>query len=398
MSETVAVLGTFQTDFKTRQPDHTFAEQAQIAAAGALNDAGMTPDDIDAIVFSLAPTYFMGVADADRWSIDYIFGAGKPMMRVHTGGATGGSAVQAAYNLVRAGLYRSVLIVGAERIAETPDAQNVLNLIFDVFYERDMPLSTNTTVGLWATRYLDRYGFTQEDLARVVVRARRNALKNPHAHLKGNITIADVMASKMVSWPLKLFDICPRSSGSAAMIVGNMESAKRFRSRPAFITGAASRTTTYWIGDRMTPTADSDFIDFDLAAAAARECYRVARIADPLKQIQVAELYDPYTVMTPVTLERLGFCSPGTALRLERDGYWDVEGGAVAVNPSGGTLCTNPIAVTGLVRAIDAANQVMGTAGAIQVPRVRNALSTAVGGIAQFFNCTVFSDEPVGGQ
>jgi acetyl-CoA C-acetyltransferase len=103
--------------------------------------------------------------------VDYIFGAGKPMMRVHTGGATGGSAVQAAYNLVRSGIYRSVLVVGAERIAETPDAQNVLNLIFDVFYERDMPLSTNTSVGLWASKYLQRYGQTQEDLARVAVRA-----------------------------------------------------------------------------------------------------------------------------------------------------------------------------------------------------------------------------------
>jgi acetyl-CoA C-acetyltransferase len=396
MTETVAVLGTFQTPFRTHHPDHTFAEQAQIAAAGALRDAGMTPDDIDAIVFSLAPTYFMGVADADRWSIDYIFGAGKPMMRVHTGGATGGSAVQAGYNLVRSGLHRSVLVVGAERIAETPDAQNVLNLIFDTFYERDMPLSTNTTVALWATSFLQRYGFTQEDLALVVVRARRNALKNPNAHLKGAITVADVMASRMISYPLKLFDICPRSSGSAAMIVGNMEMARKFRSRPAFINGVASRTTTYWIGDRMTPSTDFDFTAFALAEIAARECYRAADITDPLKQIQVTEFYDPYSNMTPLQLERLGFCASGMALRLEREGYWNVEGGAVAVNPSGGTLCTNPIAVTGLVRAIDAANQVMGTAGQMQVPNVRNAVSSAVGGIAQFYNCTVFGDEPRG--
>ena len=396
MNETVAVLGTFQTEFKTHHPHHTFAEQAQIAAAGALHAAGMTPDDIDAIVFSLAPTWFMGVADADRWSIDYVFGAGKPMMRVHTGGATGGSAVQAGYNLVRSGLFRSVMIVGAERIAETPDAQSVLNLIFDLFYERDMPLSTNTTVGLWATGYLQRYGFSEEDLARVAVRARRNALKNPYAHLKGDITVADVMASRMISWPLKLFDICPRSSGSAAMILGNEEMTRRFQSRPAFINGAASRTTTYWIGDRMTPTTDADFVDFTIAGIAGRECFNLAGIHDPLKQIQVTEFYDPYTVMTPLQLERLGFCNPGTALRLEREGYWDVEGGAVAVNPSGGTLCTNPIAVTGLVRAIDAANQVMGNAGAMQVPKVHNALSSAVGGIAQFYNCTIFGDEPRG--
>lgn len=396
MTQTVAVLGTYQSEFKTHHPEHTFAEQAQLAAAGALHDAGMTPDDVDAIVFSLAPTYFMGVADADRWSIDYIFGAGKPMIRVHTGGATGGSAVQAGYNLVRSGLYRSVLVVGAERIAETPDAQHVLNLIFDLFYERDMPLSTNTTVGLWATGYLHRYGLTQEDLARVAVRARRHAMKNPNAHLKGHITVADVMASRMISWPLKLYDICPRSSGSAAMILGNMELAKRHRSRPAFVNGTASRTTTYWIGDRMTPSTDCDYVDFAIAGAAARDCFRQAGITDPLKQIQVTEFYDPYTVMTPVQLERLGFCAAGTALHLEREGHWDAEGGAVAVNPSGGTLCTNPIAVTGLVRAIDAANQVMGTAGAMQVPRVKNSVSSAVGGIAQFYNCTVFGDEPRG--
>lgn len=396
MTETVAVLGTFQTDFRTHHPQHTFVEQAQIAAAGALHDAGMTPDDIDAIVFSLAPTTFMGVADADRWAIDYIFGVGKPMLRVHTGGATGGSSVQAAYNLVRAGLYRSVLIVGAERIAETPDAQKVLNLIFDVFYERDMPLSTNTSAALWATRYLERYGNTQEDLARVVVRARRNALKNPHAHLKGILSVEDVMASPMISYPLKLFDICPRSSGSAAMVVGTMDMAKRFQAKPAFINGVAGRTTTHWFGDRMTPSADSDFFDFDVVASAGRECYRRANIADPLSEIQVTELYDPYSITAALQLERLRFCSPGTALKLERDGYWNVEDGAVAVNPSGGTLCTNPIAVAGLVRAIDAANQVMGKAGTMQVPGVRNAISSSVGGIGQFFNCTIFGAEPVG--
>jgi acetyl-CoA C-acetyltransferase len=393
MKQTVAVLGTYQSDFRTHIPDYTFVEQAQQAAAGALAAAGMTRDDIEAFVFSLAPTHFMGVADADRWAIDHIFAAGKPIFRVHTGGATGGSAVQAGYTLVRSGMFRSVMIVGAERIAETPDAQEVLNLIFDLFYERDMPLSTNTTVGLWTTRYLHRFSQTQEDLARIAVRARRNAMNNPHAHLKGEITVADVMASKVIAYPLKLFDICPRSSGSAAMILGNMEMAKRHCARPAFINGAAGMTDTYWIGDRMSPTSKFEFIDLGPAAPATRACYARAGISDPVKQIQVAELYDAYTVMYPVQLEQMGFCAPGTALRLDKEGFWDMDG-AVAVNPSGGTLCTNPIAVSGLVRAIDAANQVMGRAGAMQVAGVRNAVSTAVGGIAQFFNCTVFGAEP----
>lgn len=396
MSEVVAVLGTWQSAFRTQHADKTFVEQCQEAAVGVYQSTGMSPDDVDAIVFSLAPTFFMGVADADRWAIDYIFGAGKPIMRVHTGGATGGSAVHAAYGLIRSKMARSVLVIGAERIAETPDAQKVLNTIFDPFFERDLPLSTNTLAALRTGRYLQRYGVSQEDLARVAVRARRNALKNPHAHLKGNITVDDVMSSKMIAYPLKLFEICPRSSGAAAMILGDMDMAKRFKPNPAFINGIAGVSDTYWMGDRMVPTGDSDMFDYDLIGIGARDCFRRAGITDPLKQIQVLELYDPYTINSALKLEQLGFCSKGTSLRLERDGYWDVEGGAVAVNPSGGTLCTNPIAITGLVRCIDAANQVMGTAGGMQVQGVKNALATASGGSAQFFSCTIFGDEPRG--
>lgn len=394
MPETVAVLATYQSEFRLRHPGLTFVEQAQQAAAGCMARAGMTPDDIDAIVFSLAPTAFMGVADADRWAVDHIFGAGKPMMRVHTGGATGGSVVQAAHSLVRSGLYRTVLIVGAERIAETPDAQKVLNQIFDPFYERDMPLQTITAVALMANTYMRRHGITQQDVARLVVRQRRHALLNPHAHLKGEITVDDVMASPMIAYPFKLFDVCPRSSGGAAMIVGNMDAARCFQSRPAFITGVGAVSDSNWIGDRIVPSAEYDFIDWKLMRVAGRSAFRRAGITDPIRQVQVAEVYDAFSIQGLTQLEQLGFCSAGTGFLLEREGAWEMEGGQVAVCPSGGTLCTNPIAIAGLVRAIEAADQVMGTAGAHQVRGVRNAIATAVGGIAQFLTCSVFSTEP----
>ncbi len=392
MPETVAVLGTWQSKFKVRHPEMTFVEQAQEAAAGALNTCRMTPDDIDAVVFSLAPTAFMGVADADRWSIDHIFAAGKPVIRVHTGGATGGSAVHAGYWLVRSGMFRTVMVVGAERISETPDAQKVLNQIFDPFYEKDMPLQTITSVALMATTYMQRHAVTQEDVAHLVVRQRRSAMNNPHAHLKGHITIDDVMASPMIAYPLKLFDCCPRSSGGACMVLGNMDAVRAYQTRPAFINGVGGVSDSNWIGDRIVPTSHADFIDWKLMALAGRECFRRANISDPINEIQVAEMYDAFSIQGLTQLEQLGFCSSGTAFRLEQDGMWDVDG-QVAVCPSGGTLCTNPIAVAGLVRAIEAANQVMGTAGGHQVKNVRNAVSTAVGGIAQFLNCTVFGSD-----
>jgi acetyl-CoA C-acetyltransferase len=395
MPETVAVLGTWQSDFKVRHPDLTFVEQAQQAAAGCMLATGMTPDDIDAFVFSLAPTAFMGVADADRWAIDHIFAAGKPIMRVHTGGATGGSVVQAAYSLVRSGLYRTVMIVGAERIAETPDAQKVLNQIFDPFYEKDMPLQTITSLAMMTGAYMGRHGVTQEDVARLVVRQRHSAMLNPHAHLKGEITVEDVMASPMIAYPLKLFDVCPRSSGSAAMILGNMESARRFQTRPAFVNGVGSVTDSNWIGDRIVPSSRADFIDWRLMAHAASVAFARAGITDPINQIDVAEVYDAFSIQGITQMEQMGFCEPGKGFRLEAEGAWDLDG-QVAVCPSGGTLCSNPIAVSGLVRAIEAANQVMGTAGGHQVKNARTAISTAVGGIAQFLTCAVFGDNHLG--
>ncbi|GAA4025164.1 thiolase family protein [Streptomyces plumbiresistens] len=389
----VGVVSTFQTPARSRHPEVTYVEQAQQAAVGALRAAGMRPDDVDAVVFAMAPTHFMGVADVDRWAIDHVFGTGKPFFRVHTGGSTGGSAVHAAYALVRSGMFGSVLIVGAERLDETPDAQEVLNLTFDAFYERDMPLSTNTSVGLMCSRYMSKYGITQEQLALAAVRQRGNAMRNPNAHLKGDITVEDVMASPMIAYPLKLYDICPRSSASAAMIIGNDETIAAHQTRPAYVTGIGSISDSYWLGDRMTPSARSDWAELEIAATAGWEAFRRAGITDPLGQIQVAEFYDPYTLLGYLQLEQLGFCEKGKAPLLDADGVWDMHGGAVAVNPSGGTLCSNPIGVTGLIRAIEAANQVMGTAGDIQVTGVHNAVSSALGGMAQFANFTVFGDD-----
>jgi acetyl-CoA C-acetyltransferase len=294
---------------------------------------------------------------------------------------------------VASGYYRTVLVVGADRITETPDAQHVLNLIWDQFYEQDFALNTVTMTALAAQRYMHRYGTTEEQFARVVVRGRGNAMRNPNAHLKGHITVDDVINSPRVSWPYKLFDICPRSAGAGAVVLTTESAARERRARPAFITGIGGIANTVYMGDRMTPKADTDFADQGEMVLAARECYAQAGITDPMAQIDVAELYDPFSTFQFPQLESLGFCARGTAQNLSDEGAFDM-GGQLAVNPSGGTLCTNPIGVTGLVRIIEAARQVMGTAGDMQVANVHNALATAAGGSTQFFTTTLISDEP----
>jgi acetyl-CoA C-acetyltransferase len=318
-------------------------------------------------------------------------------MRVHTGGATGGSAFQAGYFHVASGVHRTVLVVGADRVAETPDAQHVLNLIWDRFYEHDFALNTVTMTALAAQRYMHRYGSTEEQYAGVVVRARKNALGNPFAHLKGEITVDDVMNSPRVAYPYKRFDICPRSSGAAAAVLSNLAVAEEKCARPAFVNGVSSITHSVFMGDRMGLWSETDFEDHDGLHIAARECYRQAGITDPASEIQVAELYDPFSTFQFPQMESLGFCGRGEGASKSGSGAWNLDG-EVAVSPSGGTLCTNPIGVTGLVRAIDAANQIMGKSGANQVKGVKNALATAIGGSTQFFTCTLLGDDHVAGR
>jgi acetyl-CoA C-acetyltransferase len=395
--EIVAAIGTGQTEFKRHHADKTYVELAQSAAMAALENADLHPDEIDAVVFSMAPTQFAGVNDIDRWAIEHVWGAGKPFMRVHTGGATGGSAFHAGYFHVASGQYRTVLVVGADRVAETPDAQHVLNLIWDKFYEQDFALNTVTMTALAAQRYMHRYGVTEEQFARVVVRSRSNAIGNPYAHLKGDLSVADVMASPRIAYPFKRHDICPRSSGAAAVVLANLEVASRKCTRPAFINGVGAITHSVFMGDRLGFWSDTEFADHDGCILAARHAYRQAGITDPVREIDVAEVYDPFSSFQFPQLESLGFCGRGCAAEISDRGGWDMDG-MVAVNPSGGTLCTNPIGVTGLVRHIDAVLQIMGSAGRNQVPRASNAVATAIGGSTQFFTVSVLGADHVRGD
>ena len=394
--ENVAVIGVGQTPFRSRYDEKTYPELVQQAALLAMRDAGLELEQIDAVVFSMAPTEFMGVHDCEKWSVDYMWARGKPFMRIHTGGATGGSAFQAAYSHVASGQYGTVLVVGADRVTETPDAQFVLNLIWDRFYEHDFALNTVTMTSLAAQRYMHKYGTTEEQFARVVVRARGNAVKNPNAHLKGAIGVEDVLNSPRVAWPFKRFDICPRSAGAAALVISSEALARERCTRPAFVTGAAGVSNTVFMGDRMGPFADTDFADQAELVLAARECYAQAGITDPMKQIDAVEIYDPFSSFQFPQLESLGFCARGTAQHLSDEGAFNLDG-TLAVNPSGGTLCTNPIGVTGLVRVAEAASQIMGRAQAMQLENIHNVLATAIGGSTQFFTVTMLSDEPRSG-
>lgn len=392
-TQRAAIIGVGETAYKTRRPDKTYTELAQEAALQAIEAANLSPDEIDAVVYSMAPTEFMGVTDADKWAIDAVFARDKPFMRVHTGGATGGSAVQAGYLHVASGMYETCLVVGADKVSETPDAQFILNLIWDPFFEREFALNTITMAALQTVRHMAKYGTTEEEMAHVVINSWKNAMKNPHAHLKGEVSVDDVLSSPYFSWPLKRYDCCPRSSGAAAVVIASERVVRERATRAAWISGVGGMANTVYMGDRMGGTRDTDLCDWTELTMAAQQAYQQAGITDPLHEIDVAEIYAPFSSNQIMGAAALGLTSHERAGVLTREGFFDMNG-EVPINPSGGTLCSNPIAVTALVRVCDAALQVLRQAGGYQVPDVSTAVATGVGGSFQFQTCVVLTNEP----
>lgn len=388
MSEKAAIIGVGQTRYRSRTPDKTYAELAQQAVVRALEHAGLTMDAIDAVVTGIAPSILMGVNSPQKWIADAIGAVGKPFMRINTGGTTGGAAAQAGYYHVASGLFKTVLVVSTDKVAESKDAQQVLNNAFDVVYERAFGLNALSMCSFQAVRHMHLYGTTERQYASIAARSRTNGLNNPYAHLKIPLTLDEALESPNICYPIKLADSCPRSSGACAMIIAAEDVVKETSTRPAWIRGLGACTNVYYMGDRMGPGRLVDHGDMDDLAQAARQAYEMAGVTDPKRQIDMAEIYAPFSNIEVTAVEALGFCEKGQGGPQAEAGAYDLDG-EIPVNPSGGTICSNPISATALVRVADAALQIMGDAGPIQMANPQLAVATGIGGSVQFHTCMV---------
>ncbi len=371
MARRVAIVGTGQTHYVTRRLDCSAPDLVYEATSAALADAGLKLKDVDAVVFGLAPESLDGVNSMDKWCSDAAGARNKPFMRVHTGGATGCSTALAAAYHIASGVFDVVIAVAAQRVGETPDAQRVLNRIYDPILASDFALNIIAAMAIETTRYMEIWGFNQEHMAMISVKNHLNALNNPYAHLKLKINMDDVRKSPIVCWPFRLLDCCPRSDGACAVVFASENKARKLAPVPAWIKGMAA------VSDINVPgeTGGTGW----QAKRAVWKAYQMAGIDKPRKQIQVAEVYAPFSSMELLYYENCGFCKPNEVAKLAESGFGEM-GGEVPFTPSGGVLCSNPIGATALVRVAEAAIQVMGKGDKRQVPNVKNALATGAGG------------------
>lgn len=369
----IAIVGTGQTVHSRRRLDVSQAGLAREAVTEALLDAGLGMDDIDAVVVASGPAMFGSVNQPEKWLVDALGARYKPVVRVTSGGGTGLAGALQAMNQIKAGMARRVLVVAYDKLSEGA-LQASISTLYDPFWGREFAVGImGFSAAYWRAR-MDKLGHTEEAAAMVSVKNRKNAMLNPKAHVKKEVTVEEVLASKPLCWPIKLLDVPPISDGACAVILAAEDDAAAITDRPAWIRGMA-----YYSEADNGPNR-SMLQSVPLKVAAAR-VYQNAGVTNPRRQFDVAELQEPYTCFELSYYEGLGLCPEGGAAELIASGATQMSGD-IPVNPSGGCMGANPIGATALIRLAEAAMQVTGKAGAHQISGAELALVQAGGGWA----------------
>lgn len=377
----VAIVGAGQTHHVRRRKDVTQVGLAREAVLRALEDADLTMDDIDSVVVCSGPVLFAAVNQPEKWLVDAIGARLKPVVRVTSGGGTGLAGALAAVNQIRGGFADRVLVVAYDKLSEGA-LQYSISTLYDPFWGREFAVGImGFAAAYWRAR-MQSLGHTEEAAAMVGVKNHKNAMLNPYAHVKKEVTVEDVLASRPLCWPIKLLDVPPISDGACAVVLAS-EDAARSSAEPAWIRGMAYYCEAENVANRSMVQSEPLII-------AATRVYKQAGITNPRRQCDVVEVQEPYTCFELSYYEGLGLCPPGRGAELIASGATEMTGD-IPVNPSGGCMGANPIGATALIRLAEIAQQVRGRAGDYQIPDARVGLMQAGGGWANLRGVAVVS-------
>lgn len=348
-----------------------FLDQVFKVAKEVLDKAGIKREEVGTVISAASDVFHSGISCANA----YYWDAGAAFLK--NGSRQDGESLFAfAYAAMRimSGNYETALVLGVCKGSENPDTDMITHFYTDPFYQRQVGLNETIAAALQKREYMDRYGISQEQCAKVVVKNLKNALRNPYAHLKKNVSVDNVLASEIVMDPLHAMEIGPKSEGIIAILLAGEDKAKHLTDKPVWLKGYSSSIDHFYLGDR-------DLLDGQLKQAAQR-AYAMAGIKDPQKQVDVFELCEPYAYQELLWYEDLGLCGKGEGGKLIDSGATGMEG-EMPVNPSGGALALNPYVSRGLYRLAEGFLQIRGQAGEHQIDRkVKTALAHGVHGFA----------------
>jgi len=339
----VAVVGVGNSKFGNRN-DVNVAELGFEAVKPSLLDAGISAKEIEFVA--------LGSVGAGAWYEELLpavvvseyCGLTKAgLVRCEAACASGSAAFQTAYATVASGQAEIAMALGVEKMREidTPTAMEWIGRAGYYLWEfHNFGITFPAYYALHANAHMAKYGTTEEDLALVAVKNHKYGSMNPIAHLQNRITVDDVLSSMVIASPLKLFDCCPLTDGSASIILASEEKVKELKiETPVWVAGIGYSSGTANLCKR------SDFVGLEASVLASRRAYKAAGVTPD--QIEVAEVHDCFTIAEIMAYEDIGLCGKGEGVKLLREGQTEI-GGKIPVNMDGGLKAKgHPIGTTG---------------------------------------------------
>src|SRR5581483_634486 len=369
LSRKTAVVGVYEHPTRFA-PDKSMFQIMAESIRGALDDCGLPIKDVDGILsagIGMSPMGIIGLCDYLNLTPNFMDGT-------NIGGASFVAHVAHAAAAINAGLCEVAVITYGSTIASTRFAIGTGGGAGgggDPCHQFEFPYGP-TGIGAYAMvaqRHMHEYGTTSEQLAEIAVTMRLHASMNPAAKYRDLITVEDVLASRIVSSPLHLLDCCMVSDGGGALVVTSAERARDLKKRPAYVLGAGETA-------RHAARGQRDFLEI-----AAHQSGRLAfeRAGVSHKDIDMAMIYDSFTITVLTTLENLGFCKRGEGGAFVSGGRLRYDG-ELPINTDGGGLSSNHPGMRGIFLVIEAVKQLRGECGPRQVKDCQIALCHGTGG------------------
>ncbi|MFH1490844.1 MAG: thiolase family protein [Pseudomonadota bacterium] len=362
----VYIIGVGEIPFGMLKDD--FHILGQKAVRAAIKDAGIRWDEIQSAFVGNGQN---GIVTGQRVFRDLGMCGKLPIINVESACSAGAMAVHSAYIRVATGLDEISIGVGAENAslhrepgsAPSPDMTDIEGLLGAVMVAK---------YALRAQRYMYETGATAEDLAMVTVKSRRHAKNNPFAWRKGDITVEEVLNSRLIATPFTLEQCCAMTDGAGAVIVASGDVVKKLGiSRPVKIRASAVVSGPFSVGPK-DETGD------DIITMGTQKAYEEAGIGP--EDIDMVEIHDAFTVTELMYCEAMGFCRKGEGVKMLRDGDL-THGGKVVFSPRGGMLSYgHPMGASGAAQVVQNVKQLRGQCPGYQVENAKTALSQVTGG------------------
>ena len=368
----INILGTATTRFGElwKVSPRALAKEAMI---NALNASGLKASDIDALFVGNMLSGILGnQANLGSLLVEDL-GVQVPAFRIEGACASGGLALHNGINSLLAYRYKTVLVLGIEKM--TDHNQDEITSALMAAGSDDERMAGATFPGVYALMgqaYMHKHKVTEEDLASISVKNHYHGSLNTKAQYQSLITINDVMKSARIADPLKLLDCSPISDGAAAVVISSEDSARKIK-KPVYIIASEVATDTLSLHDRKS------FTSLLAVVISSTKAQKKAGIK-PL-DIDVAEIHDCFSISEAIATEDLGFSKKGEGARDIAKGKRTLFKGDIICNPSGGLKsCGHPVGATGIKQIVEIAEQLRGESGKRQVEKAKIGLTHNVGG------------------